>query len=178
MGRPTKYTAEIAEKICSLIATDTYTVVEICRMVKIGERTYYEWIEKYPHFSQAIKKAEAKRMAFFVVEAKKSLLKKIQGYTVKEKHTITVGSGKYDANGNEIPRIKEQKTVDKHFQPDTAAIIFTLTNGEPENWKNRQNNEITGKDGKDLFGQLSDDDLNKKIADLENKLKKCRARSK
>lgn len=38
--------------------------------------------------------------------------------------------------------------------------------------------EVTGKDGKDLFGQLSDDDLNKRIAELENKLKKCRAKSK
>lgn len=172
MGRPTKYTAKIAEKICSLIATDTYTVAEICRMVKIGERTYYEWVEKYPQFSQAIKKAEAERMAFFVAEAKKSLLKKIQGYTVQEKHVTTVGSGKFDVNGREVPRIKEQKVVDKHYQPDTAAIIFTLTNGEPENWKNRQNNEVTGKDGKDLFAQLTDDELDAKISDLEKKLGK------
>lgn len=118
------------------------------------------------------KKAEAERMAFFVAEAKKSLLRKIQGYTVQEKHITTVGSGKYDVNGKEIPRIKEQKIVDKHYQPDTAAIIFTLTNGEPENWKNRQNNEVTGKDGKDLFGQLSDEELDARIAELEKKLGK------
>ena len=118
------------------------------------------------------KKAEAERMAVFVVEAKRSLLKKIQGYTVQERHITTVGSGKFDVNGKEIPRIKEQKVVDKHFQPDTAAIIFTLTNGEPENWKNRQNNEVTGKDGKDLFGQLSDEELDARIAELEKKLGK------
>jgi len=70
---------------------------------------------------------------------------------VQEKHIVTVGSGKFDVNGKEIPRIKEQKTVDKHFQPDTAAIIFTLTNAEPERWRNRQNAEVTGKDGKDLI---------------------------
>lgn len=111
-------------------------------------------------------------MAFFVAEAKKSLLKKIQGYTVQEKHITTVGSGKFDVNGKEIPKIKEQKTVDKHFQPDTAAIIFTLCNGEPDTWKNRQNNEVTGKDGKDLFVQLTDEELDKKIADLKRKLEK------
>lgn len=88
------------------------------------------------------------------------------------KHITTVGSGKYDINGKEIPRIKEQKIVDKHYQPDTAAIIFTLTNGEPENWKNRQNNEVTGKDGKDLFGQLTDEELDARIAELEKKLDK------
>lgn len=172
MGRPTKYNKKIAEKICSLIATDTYTVAEVCRMVKIHPDTYYTWIKEFSEFSYAIKKAEAERMAVFVVEAKRSLLKKIQGYTVQERHITTVGSGKFDVNGKEIPRIKEQKVVDKHFQPDTAAIIFTLTNGEPENWKNRQNNEVTGKDGKDLFGQLSDEELDARIAELEKKLGK------
>lgn len=172
MGRPTKYNKKIAEKICSLIATDTYTVAEVCRMVKINPDTYYTWVKEYSEFSESIKKAEAERTAFFVAEAKKSLLKKIQGYTVKEKHVITVGSGKFDVTGREIPRIKEQKVVDKHYQPDTAAIIFTLTNGEPENWKNRQNNEVTGKDGKDLFAQLTDEELDAKISDLEKKLGK------
>ena len=162
MGRPTKYNKKIAEKICSLIATDTYTVAEVCRMVKISDSTYYDWITRFPEFSENIKKAEAE----------KSLLRKIQGYTVQEKHITTVGSGKYDVNGKEIPRIKEQKIVDKHYQPDTAAIIFTLTNGEPENWKNRQNNEVTGKDGKDLFGQLTDEELDARIAELEKKLGK------
>lgn len=172
MGRPTKYNKKIAEKICSLIATDTYTVAEVCRMVKINPDTYYTWVKEYFEFSESIKKAEAERTAFFVAEAKKSLLKKIQGYTVQEKHVTTVGSGKFDVNGREIPRIKEQKVVDKHYQPDTAAIIFTLTNGEPENWKNRQNNEVTGKDGKDLFAQLTDEELDAKISDLEKKLGK------
>lgn len=168
-GRPTKYNKKIAEKICSLFASDTYTVAEICRMVKIAPATYFEWLNRYSEFSDAIKKAEAERMAFMVVEAKRSLLKKIQGYTVQEKHITTVGSGKFDVNGKEIPRIKEQKVVDKHFQPDTAAIIFTLCNGEPETWKNRQNNEVTGKDGKDLFGQLTDEELDARIAELERK---------
>lgn len=172
MARPTKYNKEIAERICSLIETDTYTVAEVCRLVKIAPSTYFDWINRYSEFSDNIKKAEAARMAFFVAEAKKSLLKKIQGYTVQEKHITTVGSGKFDVNGKEIPKIKEQKIVDKHFQADTAAIIFTLCNGEPDTWKNRQNNEVTGKDGKDLFGQLTDEELNKKIAELERKLGK------
>lgn len=168
-GRPKKYTKKIAERICALIEADTYTVAEICRMVKIGRSTYFDWINEIPEFSDAIKKAQETRTEFMVAEAKKSLLKKVQGYTVQEKHITTVGSGKFDVNGKEIPKIKEQKVVDKHYQPDTAAIIFTLTNGEPENWKNRQNAELTGKDGKDLFGKLTDDELNAKIADLERR---------
>lgn len=47
-----------------------------------------------------------------------------------------------DKDGN--PRIKKQKTITKHIMPNPTAIIFALTNRDPENWKNRQTNEITG----------------------------------
>lgn len=172
MARPTKYNKEIAKRICSLIEADTYTVAEVCRLVKIAPSTYFDWNERFAEFSYNVKKAKDARMAYFVAEAKKSLLKKIQGYTVQEQHVTTVGTGRLDVNGKEIPKIKERKTIDKEVQPDTAAIIFTLCNGDPEIWKNRQNNEITGKDGKDLFGRLTDEELNKKIADLGRKLSK------
>lgn len=168
-GRKPKYNKELVAKICALIEADTYTVAEICRMVSINQDTYYTWLREKPEFSEYIKKAQEARTEFLVAEAKKSLLKKIQGYTVQEKHITTVGSGKYDANGKEIPKIKEQKIVDKHYQPDTAAIIFTLVNGEPENWKNRQHAEVTGKDGKDLFGKFTDEELDTKIADLQKR---------
>ena len=170
MARPKKYNKTISKKVCELIEADTFTVNEICAMVKIHPSTYYDWVNVHPEFSEAIKKAEAARMNFFVAEAKKSLVKKLQGYTIQEKQVTTIGSGKYDVNGHEIPKIKDQKAIDKHFQPDTAAIIFTLCNGDPENWKNHQRTELTGKDGKDLFNKLSDEELNAKIEDLETRL--------
>ena len=169
MARPKKYNKRISKKICELIEADTITVREICDMVKIHPSTYHDWVNRHPEFSEAIKKAETERMNFFVTEAKKSLVKKLQGYTVQEKQVTTIGSGKYDVNGKEIPKIKEQKAIDNPYQPDTAAIIFTLCNGEPENWKNRQNTEVTGKDGKDLFGKYTDEELEAKIAELERK---------
>ena len=92
------------------------------------------------------------------------MLKKIKGYDVVETHVTTVP----DKNGN--PVIKEQKNVKKHFQPDTAALIFTLTNGDPEHWRNRQSTEVTGKDGKDLFANKTDEELDNEIAELKRKL--------
>ena len=82
-----------------------------------------------------------------------------------------VDSKEFDMSGKPKPKIKEQKIIDKHYQPDTAAIIFTLTNAEPEHWKNRLNNEVTGKDGKELFASLTDSELDAKITELERKLK-------
>ena len=75
-----------------------------------------------------------------------------------------------DEQGNPKPIIKEQTTTKKHIQADTAAIIFTLTNGDPEHWRNRQTTEITGKDGKDLFAGKSDEELDNEIAELKRKL--------
>lgn len=167
-----KYTKKIAERILGLIKSDTYTVAEICNMAHISKATFYNWQNENPDFAQAVADAREELRQLLVSEAQKSLLKKIQGYTVDETKVVTVDSGKRDVNGKVIPKVKEQVTTKKHIAPDTAAIIFTLTNREPETWKNRQTNEITGKDGKDLFKQLSDDELEAKIAELERKLGK------
>ena len=141
----------MVESICNLIKSDSYTIAEICHNVGITEAIYFRWKSEKVEFFEAIKNAENERLKFFATEAKKSLLKKIQGYTVQEKRTVTVDSGRSDPSGKSIPKIKEQTITDKHIQPDTAAIIFTLVNQDPDNWKNRQNSEITGKDGKDLI---------------------------
>lgn len=145
-----KYGKKIVKQITDLIKSDTYTIAEICRQCGIDSSTFHLWVNSKPEFAEAVEKARDERMKLFSQEAEKSLMKKIRGYTVQEKHTVTVESGKKDEKGNPIPKIKEQRIVDKHFQADTAAIIFTLTNTQPDKWKNKQFAEVTGKDGKDL----------------------------
>lgn len=144
-----KYSIQIVEKITGLIKSDSYTVSEICKQAGISETTYFDWKAKKPEFSESIKKAENDRLKMFAAEAQKSLLKKIQGYEVEETKTVY---SKYDSEEEEAKaKVKEHTVIKKYIQPDTAAIIFTLTNQDPENWKNRQTNEHTGKNGEDLF---------------------------
>lgn len=171
MARPTKYNKKIADKIYTLIAADTYTVAEMCRMVRIGTSTYFEWVNRYQEFSDGIKKAEEARTESLAMEAERSLKKMVTGYTAEETKIVSVGTGKYDVNGKEIAKVREQTTTKKPIPPNTAAIIFTLCNAQPDKWKNRQLNEVTGKDGKDLFGKLTDEELDAKIAELERKNK-------
>ena len=166
-----KYGKKTVQKIVGLIKSDTYTIAEICRQVGITPKTYHQWVNDYPEFAEAVEGAKEERMQAMVIEAKKSLMKKIQGYEVTETKVVTVpGKGK-DERGNPKPVIKEQTTTKKHIQPDTAAIIFTLTNGDPEHWRNRQSTEVTGKDGKDLFADKTDEELDNEIAELTRKLK-------
>lgn len=126
-----KYSKRISDKIFKLISTDDYTVAEICKNVRLAESTYYQWKLDHPEFSEMLKKANDIRMEFFKTEARKSMAKKIKGYDYEEVHTTVV-----DKDGK--PQIKEQKKVKKHVPPDTAALIFTLTNTDPENFKNSQ----------------------------------------
>lgn len=165
-----KFSKKTVEKIVGLIKSDTYTIAEICRQVGITPKTYHQWVNDYPDFADAIEQAKDERMQAMVIEAKKSLMKKIQGYGVTETKVVTVPGTKKDEKGNPKPIIKEQTTTKKHIQADTAAIIFTLTNGDPEHWRNRQTTEVTGKDGKDLFASKTDEELAAEIQELQRKL--------
>ena len=167
MGRPIKYSQKIANRIFELLRTDTYTVTEVCRMVKIASSTFYSWRSTYLEFFEGIKQAEAERNELITTEAKRSLLRKVQGHLVKEVETITVGSGQFDLEGKEIPKIKKRIIRDRYIPPETSAVIFTLINLAPNEFRNRQNNEVTGKDGKDLFSQPTDEELAVRIAELK-----------
>lgn len=165
-----KFNKKTVDIIVGLVKSDTYTIAEICRQVGITPKTYHQWVNDYPDFADAIEQAKAERMQAMVIEAKKSLMKKIQGYDVTETKVVTIPGKQKDEKGNPKPIIKEQTTTKKHIQPDTAAIIFTLTNGDPEHWRNRQSTEVTGKDGKDLFASKTDEELDKEIEELKRKL--------
>ncbi len=139
-----KYSKDIVNKICSLIREDSYTIAEICSIVGINKDTFYKWKETKSDFSDSIKKAQNDFDEMLVAEAKKSLIKMIKGYTEQEKKTVTVDTGKRDDNNKPIIRVKEHSVIDKHYQPNPTLIIFTLTNRDSDNWKNKQDNNISG----------------------------------
>ena len=159
-----KYSKKIVNRICSLIEKDSYTIAEICVSVGISERCFYDWQANNAEFAEAIARARDKFDELMVKEAKESLRKKVTGYEVDEKKTVYV-------NGKDgKPQIKEQTTVRKHFQPDTAAIQFVLTNKAPEEFKNRQTSELTGKGGKDLMPArvLTKKEARELMSEIEN----------
>jgi hypothetical protein len=61
-GQPTKYTDALAEAICKDIERgNTFRTAAIIN--GIGERTFYDWKEHYPQFSQRTLEAAAKAEA-------------------------------------------------------------------------------------------------------------------
>lgn len=161
-----KYNPKVLKKIVDLYKSDTYTVAEACAKVGISDRSYYYWQSTFVEFAEAIEKAKEEFTDQMLVECSKSLVKLIKGYDYEEKKTLTV------AGKDGKPAIKEQNITKKHMAPSLGAIIHFQTNRDPAEWKNRQSAELTGKDGKDLFSGLTDEELDARITELENKMKK------
>lgn len=67
MGRPSKYTDELADNICLLTATSNRGLSSICEELGICQDTARDWMEKHEYFS--VKYARAKqRQATFLAE--------------------------------------------------------------------------------------------------------------
>ena len=153
-------TSLLKERIIEMVEADSYTLVEICTAVGINASTYYVWLKEDEEFSKDVKKASQIARMNFCTIAKNSLRRLIEGYEATD---ITV-SEKLDRQGNKIT--VTSKTT-KIYKPDTAAVIFTLTNVDPDNWKNRQNvsgeitntNVVTFEDLEDTMKDLSDEQL-------------------
>lgn len=147
MGRASKAETDAnKEKALDLFRADSFTKTEICEKLGISRVTLHDWLKNDEDFANAVKEAKQEMFDKITKEAKVSLRKLVQGYTAEEKVIIqTPSKTKRDEKGIPEPEIKEQKTIRKHIPPNTGAVIFALTNGDPENWKQRQVQDISAK---------------------------------
>lgn len=127
VGRPTVFKDEFveqAEKLCMLGATDD----EIANFFNVSTRTVYRWKNENERFCQALK--VGKEAADNRVE--RSLYQRALGYTHDEE--------KIFLHEGEAVRVD---TV-KHYPPDTTAGIFWLKNRRSQEWRDKQEVEVTG----------------------------------
>lgn len=168
-GRKPQWTDAKVEIMCKAIAAgksykDAYTAA------RVSERTFYYHLREDLQFSQLVKKAEQEYQEWYdsqiIVDCKRSLLELIRGYEYDE---ITTETGT-DLRGKPVSK---KKITHKKVGPNPTAIIFALCNRDPDNWKNRVNNEITGKIDTDSKQELSlkhvPDDLLAQVIDAINK---------
>ena len=141
-----KYEEKTIQTLIDAIANGD-TVEIACKKADISKQTFYEWMgdESKADFSDAIKNAQDEFRINIVGKLEKSLWDKATGFDYEEQHT------KYatDPKTKQV-FVKERVTKRVHVVQDTGALIFALTNLAPDRWKNRQNIEATGKDGRDL----------------------------
>lgn len=120
-------------------ARDGLTDEQLSTNMGIGTRTLYEWKEKYPQISQAIKKG--KEVVDYQVE--NALLKRALGYDYQEeKVEISEKDGK-----------KVTQTI-KHVPADTTAQIYWLKNRRPDKWRDKPENKDSGEEGVQIIDDL------------------------
>lgn len=112
-----------------------------CKRVGISKSTFYEWLESYPDFSDSLKKARKEFRETIVQTLEQSLWKRAAGYEIEE------SKNEYRTLKDGSKVLVKSSKITKHFPPDTGALIFALTNLDPENWKNRQDNRLSVDDG-------------------------------
>lgn len=126
-------------------ARDGLTDEQLAEKMGCGVRTLYDWKERFPQISQALKKG--KEVVDLQVE--NALLKRALGYEYIEER-IEVS----DKDGRKV--IQTTKTV----PPDTTAQIFWLKNRRPDKWREKQ------VEGAPTASQAEDDALTESLKEL------------
>ena len=120
-----KFSKKTVEKIVGLVKSDTYTIAEICRQVGITPKTYHQWVNDYPDFADAIEQAKDERMQMMVIEAKKSLMKKM-----KRKKLSSVKRGKSlltrEAESLSVTKRLKYLCLNPQGKSSTHASVFFL----------------------------------------------------
>lgn len=183
-----KYSKQLVKKIVNLIRSDSYTIPELCRLSGISESTYHSWKRTNLQFLQSIEGAKRDYDDKIVVAATRSLYKLIEGFYITEEKRIFDKSRNHGTDGAISPDVKTVILNTRYISPNLGAIIFVLTNRDPQNWRNTFRVEVTGKSGKDLLParilnkqeamkylvEITDKQLEEKTADLEKKFNKSK----
>lgn len=137
-GRPSSYKPEYAaqaRKLCLLGATDG----EMAEIFGVSEVTLNAWKQKYPGFLKSLTQGKAAADA----NVAERLYERALGYSHPDVH---VSSYEGDIT---ITRLT------KHYPPDTAAASLWLRNRQPKKWREKTEQEVTGKDGSPLVPVLN-----------------------
>lgn len=145
-----KYTEWLTEEGLLKIegwARDGLTDKQVAYNMNIAESTLHEWKKKYSVLSESLKRG--KEVVDRQVE--NALLKRALGYEFKETTQELTEDG-----------MRVTKVITKQQVPDTTAQIFWLKNRKPQEWRDKQETEISGHIRTDkldsILTQLSDDD--------------------
>ena len=130
-GQPTKFNAKVQKQILCM-ALKAFTDIEMCDILNITEQTLANWKIKHSKFFESLKDAKAEADKSVV----KSLYERACGFQCPVEERIIVVDGK-----------EATEKITKFYPPDPTSMIFWLKNRDKENWRDKQEREVYGKDG-------------------------------
>lgn len=125
------------------LAAQGLTIVQIAHCIGWSEETIHAKKKKHSEFSESIGRGQSKGIQIVT----NSLIKKAKGFNYKEIHE----EARLDTDGKVT---KHKKVIKKKVPPDTNAQIFYLKNRDPQNWRDRQDHNISG----DVVIKIDSDD--------------------
>ena len=126
-GRPSAFNERVQD-IITMLSRKGLTDKEMAVCCQVDASTFEKWKKAHPDFFLSLN--DCKALADHEVE--RSLYERACGYSHPEDKIF---------NNNGEPLIV--KTI-KHYPPDPTAMIFWLKNRQPQNWRDKQEVEVTG----------------------------------
>ncbi len=117
-----KYSEKLAGKIITLIEDNNYTISEVCKILSISRKSFYEWKNFKPEFARQLDEAMDRRDEKLMMGARKALQRKIEGYTLTEKKTTYIP----DKDDPSQLIVKNVVVKEKEYAPDTRSIKLIL----------------------------------------------------
>jgi hypothetical protein len=140
-GAKGKYNAKTTPQLVFDLTLKYATDQEISKALGIHCSTYYVWLKEKPELPEVISRAKRIRAQKLIPK----LAKKARGYTYTE--TSVEAACMEDPETGEIKELpgKKIRRTRRQIPPDTAALKFFLSNGLPDEFKNRQDLNHAGK---------------------------------
>lgn len=157
-----KYNKTRVKHIISLIEEDSFTIVEICRLVGISRKVFYEWKATKPEFAESIEDALELREEKLRLTARKAMLKKLEGYKQVETRTT------YMSSEDESDMVVKKCVVREKFcVPETSAITYSLSSGRVQ-----QSGDGLDQSASPLHITVLDEKTKKNLEELKARLNK------
>ena len=133
---------ELSPKVLQLVDGGA-SLTKAAEMVGINQDTIHEWKKRHPEFSDMLHSARMNGKRANVDKGVDALIDLALGKEFEDVKT-EYGSELNPQTGKHEPVIKKQVRVKKVIPPNIEALKFFLTNQDPENWKNRQDTQLSG----------------------------------
>lgn len=164
---------EITVAVCNDYATGVYTLGQACNKNGVSEASIYNWMNRYDLIQAVViraKKEFRKNLGLRMQEeAELNLYKLVAGQEYDEVQQTYIEVEEPDGSITRLP--KGRRTTNKKILPNLGAIIFTLTNKMPKDWKNRQQFEATVSDEQKVKDEISRLTYEEKMALLEQAMR-------
>jgi len=115
------------------LARSGLTDAQIAAKIGINVCTLYDWQNRFPDITNALKRGKAP----VDDEVEMALLKRARGFTTTETIEEITTSGEKDDFGNYKVKERHIRKITREIPPETAAGIFWLKNRRPEKWRDK-----------------------------------------